>query len=141
MPALEFFLNEAASLSLQLYEKKRLQCRCFPVSFAKNIFRCTFFSTASGTALDFPNNSASSHNICSNSPILNGRLKFWEGKCCHPISPWNLPFFEIILSWMSDIYQFFKLNTLFTNLLWKFWLLVTKVDVCVALCHYSHHEL
>ena len=121
--------------------KKRLPCRCFPVSFAKKTFRCTFFSTPSGTALDLPKNTASSHNICSNSPLLNGRLKFWEGKCCHPISSWNLPFFEIILSWMSDIYQFFKLNTLFTNLLWKFWLLVTKVDACVALCHYSHHEL
>ena len=41
--------------------------------------------------------------------------------------------FEMILAWMSDICKFFKSITLFKNLMWKFWLLVTKLDACISL--------
>ena len=35
--------------------------------------------------------------------------------------------FEMILAGMSNIYEFFKSITLFTNSTWKSWLLVTKL--------------
>ena len=32
--------------------------------------------------------------MCSNSPVLNGRLQFWECNSCPPISSRNLPFWD-----------------------------------------------
>ena len=46
---------------------------------------------SSGTALDFPK--IVSIAICSNSPVLNGRLTFGEDNSRHHVSSWNLPFF------------------------------------------------
>ena len=33
-------------------------------------------------------------HICSNSPVLNGRLPFWEDSSRPPVSSWNLPFWD-----------------------------------------------
>ena len=51
-----------------------------------------------------------------------------------PILP-EISRFEMILSWMSDI------ECLFTNSMWKSWLLLTTLDARVALIHYLHHQL
>ena len=48
--------------------------------------------------------------------------------------------FEMILAWISDNYEFFKLITLFVNSMWKSWLLATKLGACVALGHHLYHE-
>ena len=32
--------------------------------------------------------------ICSNSPVLNGSLPFWEDSSRSPVSHWNLPFWD-----------------------------------------------
>ena len=34
---------------------------------------------------------------------------------------------------MSDLYEFFKSVTIFTNLMWKSWLLLTKLGVCITI--------
>ena len=139
MPALEFFLNEAASLSLQLYEKRDsgadvflwvLQKTLLDALFSVHLLEQHWISlTTVPVAITY----------VPTLPFWMGGSSFERASAVTPFLPEISHFFKI-LSWMSDIYQFFKLNTLFTNL-WKFWLLVTKVDVCVALCHYSHHEL
>ena len=49
--------------------------------------------------------------------------------------------FEMILTQMSEIYEFFKSITLFTNSMWKSWLLIAKVCACIALVHDLHHQL
>ena len=41
--------------------------------------------------------------------------------------------FEMSLTKISDIYEFFKSVTLFTNSMWKSWQLITKSGACVAL--------
>ena len=41
--------------------------------------------------------------------------------------------FEIVLAWMSDFFEFFKSMTIFTNLIWKSWLLLTKLGACVTI--------
>ena len=48
--------------------------------------------------------------------------------------------FEIIPTWMSGIYEFFRSITLFTNSIEKSWLLVTKLVACVTLGHHLHHK-
>ena len=48
--------------------------------------------------------------------------------------------FEMILTEMSDLYEFCKSITVFTNLMWKSWLLVTKLDACVAFGYHLCHE-
>ena len=48
--------------------------------------------------------------------------------------------FEMILACMSDIYEFFQSITLFTNSMWKSWLLLTKLRAGVALDRYLHYE-
>ena len=68
-------------------------------------------------------------SICSNSPVLNGKLPIPE-----------ISRFEIILASISDIYEFFKSITLFKNSMGKSWLLVTKLGPCVALGHHLHPE-
>ena len=57
-----------------------------------------------------------------------------------PVLPFLLKIscFEVILAWMSDIYEFLKSIILFRNLIWKSWLLGTKL---VALGYPLHHEL
>ena len=57
-----------------------------------------------------------------------------------PVLP-EISRFEMIPVWMSDIYEFFKSITLFTNSIWKPWLLITKLGACVALIHHLHHQL
>ena len=46
----------------------------------------------------------------------------------------------MILAGMSDIYEFFKLITFFTNLMSKSWLIITKLGVWVPI-HHLHHQL
>ena len=47
---------------------------------------------------------------------------------------------EMILAAMPDIYEFFKSVTLFTYSMWKPWVLITKLDVCVAPAHHLHSQ-
>ena len=52
-----------------------------------------------------------------------------------PPSPRFIPeifHFEMILAWMSHIYEFFKLIALFKNSMWKSWLLATKLRARIA---------
>ena len=73
-------------------------------------------------------------------------LPFWTGvyrfQRAAPVLPFitEISRFEMILIWMSDIYEFFKSITFFINWMWKSWLLVTKLGTCVALTHHLHHE-
>ena len=99
MPVLESLLNEVATFRLQLYEKRGSGTDVFLWVLQK---KKLLDALSSGTALDFPKIVPIA--ICSNSPVLNGRLTFGEDNSCHPVSSWNLTFFEIILAWMSDIY-------------------------------------
>ena len=73
--------------------------------------------------------------ICPNSLALNRKLPFWKDSSSHPPKVVFPEIFhsEIILTWMSDIYEYLKSVTLFTNSLWKSWLLITKLGVWVAL--------
>ena len=48
--------------------------------------------------------------------------------------------FEMILAWMSDVYEFFKSVTPFTTLMWKPWLPAMKLGACVALGYHLHYE-
>ena len=63
-------------------------------------------------------------------------LPFWIGgsrvQKAAPALPFipEISYFVMILAWMSDIYEFFKSITLFKNSMWKFWLLVIKLDAC-----------
>ena len=71
---------------------------------------------------------ASGKSICSNTPTLNGGFPFWEDSF-HPSG-------TVILTWMSNIYDFFKSITLFIKTMWKSWLLRIKLGVCVTLVHH-----
>ena len=44
--------------------------------------------------------------------------------------------FEMILAWMSGTYEFSNSITLFTNSMWKYWLLINKLGAGVALVHH-----
>ena len=57
-----------------------------------------------------------------------------------PVLP-EISRFEMIPVWVSDIYEFFKSITLFTNSIWKSWLLITKLGACVALIPHLYHQL
>ena len=73
-------------------------------------------------------------------------LLFWTGgSCFHWATPVlslisEMSCFEMILALMSDIYESSKLITLSIKLMWKTWVLVTKLDECIALGHHLHHE-
>ena len=85
------------------------------------MFSCEFCkkklldALSSGTALDFPK--IVSIAICSNSPVLNGRLTFGEDNSRHHVSSWNLPFFwdnpgvnvRYLLNFQVD-HTFYKLD-------------------------------
>ena len=73
-----------------------------------------------------------SSDICSNSPILNWMPLFSEAT---PVLPFIPEFFrfEMILAWISDLDEVFKLITLFINSMWKSWLLVTKLGTALLL--------
>ena len=76
---------------------------------------------------------------CSNSPALNARLPFSGTTPAHQFIH-EILCFEMILSWMSDIYELFKSTTLFINFMRKSSLLVKKLGVCVALGHCLPYE-
>ena len=81
--------------------------------------------------------------ICPNSLALNRKLPFWKDSSSHPpkvVLP-EISRSEIILTWMSDIYEYLKSVTLFTNSMWKSWLLITKLGVWVALIQHLLYQL
>ena len=67
-------------------------------------------------------------------PVLRGEL---PPSFCFLKSP--------VLRWswlkMLHIYELFKSIKLFTNSIWKSWLLMTILDACVVLVHHLHHQL
>ena len=77
-------------------------------------------------------------------------LLFWMGGFSFERTAPLLPVFPeisrfmmrwlMILAGMSDIYEFFKLITFFTNLMSKSWLIITKLGVWVPI-HHLHHQL
>ena len=58
--------------------------------------------------------SVNSHEICSNSAVLKKRLPFWEDNSRPPVSSWNISFWGDP-GLRMDIYEFFKLISLFTK--------------------------
>ena len=54
--------------------------------------------------------------ICSNSPVLNGRLPLWEHSCSPPVSHWHIPFWDdpgllVKYLWILQVYHtFYKLD-------------------------------
>ena len=74
-------------------------------------------------------------------------LPFWTGgsrfERIAPVLPIlrKISHFEMILAWMSDIYEFFKPITLFTNSMWKYWPLITKSCAYIAPVYHLHHHL
>ena len=55
--------------------------------------------------------------ICSSSPVLNGRLPFWQDSSRPAaVSPWKVSRFEMILAWMSDMYKFSQVYQTFYKL-------------------------
>ena len=77
-------------------------------------------------------------------------LLFWMGGFSFERTAPLLPVFPeisrftmrwlMILAGMSDIYEFSKLITFFTNLMSKSWLIITKLGVWVPI-HHLHHQL
>ena len=52
-------------------------------------------------------------NTCSNTLTLNARLPFSQGNSWPPVYSWNLMFWYDLALKISDIYELFKLITLF----------------------------
>ena len=73
-------------------------------------------------------------------PFWTEGPRFERATAIHPFLP-EISHFEMILAWMSGIYEFFNLITLFTNSMWKYWLLVTKIGANFALGHHLRHGL
>ena len=73
-------------------------------------------------------------DACVPSLVLHKRLMFWEGSHHPPHSFWNLSFWDDPgLNVMNFSRQ--------SHLMWKSWMLVTKLGVCgVALGYHLHHE-
>ena len=61
-------------------------------------------------------------------PVLRGELPPSRSFLKSPVVRW---------SWL----KFLKSITLFTNSMWKFWQLITKLRACVAFVHHLHHQL
>ena len=117
-------------------EKKNTECSCTWIYF--NIFLsiiyfiwCIWFTWCKSFTLP---------------PSYLSTLAFWirgfRFQKAAPAIPYipEISRFGMILAWMSDVYELFKSITLFKNLMWKFWLLVTKLDACIALGYHLHHE-
>ena len=71
-------------------------------------------------------------NICSNSPVLNRRLLFWEDSSHPPVSSWDLPLWDGPGLNARHLW-IFQVNHIFCKLVWKLWLVVTKLGAFVAL--------
>ena len=86
------------------------------------------------------------YHMLSNFLFIVPTLPFWTGgslfKWAAPILPFlpEISCFEMTLIWMSDIYEFFRSVTLFTNSMEKSWLLVTKLGACITLGNHLHHK-
>ena len=73
-----------------------------------------------------------------NLPFWRGGPRFERAAPVFPVLP-EISHFQMILAWISNTYKFFKSITIFTNTMWKSWLLKTKLGACVALIHRSTH--
>ena len=70
-------------------------------------------------------------------------LGCWPLARTTPVLPFLLEIsrFAIILTWMSDIYEFFKSITLLKKLICKSWLVITQLGAWVTLIQHLHHQL
>ena len=78
-------------------------------------------------------------NICSNSPVLNRRLLFWEDSSHPPVSSWDLPLWDGPGLNARHLW-IFQVNHIFCKLSMKTLARSNKIRCIRYLGHYLHHE-